>query len=83
VAKYSYSFFPGNPNGSMYDTAAVASHDGRHLAIMPHLERAIFPWQWGFYPPERRKDDLSPWIIAFVNARKWIEKRLKGEAKLD
>jgi len=83
VAKYSYSFFPGNPNGSMYDTAAVASHDGRHLAIMPHLERAIFPWQWGFYPPERRKDDLSPWIIAFVNARKWIEKRVKGEAKLD
>lgn len=83
VAKYSYSLFPGNPNGSMFDTAAVASHDGRHLAIMPHLERAIFPWQWGHYPSERRKDDLSPWIIAFVDAYKWIEKRLKGEAKLD
>ncbi|MDN5330584.1 MAG: phosphoribosylformylglycinamidine synthase [Bacteroidales bacterium] len=77
VAKYSYSFFPGNPNGSMYDTAAVASHDGRHLAIMPHLERAIFPWQWGYYPPERRKDNISPWILAFVHARKWVEQQLK------
>ncbi len=78
VAKYSYSFFPGNPNGSMYDTAAVASHDGRHLAIMPHLERAVFPWQWGYYPAERRTDELSPWILAFINARKWIEQRLQG-----
>lgn len=73
VARYSYSFFPGNPNGSMFDTAAVASHDGRHLAIMPHLERSIFPWQWGYYPANRKSDEVSPWIMAFIEARKWIE----------
>jgi phosphoribosylformylglycinamidine synthase len=44
---------------------------------MPHLERAIFPWQWGYYPPERRKDNISPWILAFVHARKWVEQQLK------
>ena len=37
-AKFSYSSYPGNPNGSMYDAACIASEDGRHLAIMPHLE---------------------------------------------
>ncbi len=77
VARYSYSFFPGNPNGSMYDTAAVASHDGRHLAIMPHIERAIFPWQWAYYPTQRKADEVSPWIIAFIEAREWIEKHRK------
>lgn len=74
AAKYSYSSYPANPNGSDYDVAALCSADGRHLAIMPHLERAIFPWQCGYYPEERRKDDVTPWLDAFVNARKWIEK---------
>jgi len=73
VAKYSYSTYPGNPNGSAYDVAALASADGRHLAIMPHLERAIFPWQCGFYPAERTADEVTPWIDAFINARRWIE----------
>merc|ERR1712000_491574 len=41
--KYTYDQFPGNPNGSSFATAAVASRDGRHVAIMPHLERSIFP----------------------------------------
>jgi phosphoribosylformylglycinamidine synthase len=70
-AKYSYAAYPGNPNGSDYNTAAIASHDGRHLAIMPHLERSIYPWNWAYYPEERH-DEISPWIEAFVNARKWI-----------
>ncbi|MFT4072779.1 MAG: phosphoribosylformylglycinamidine synthase [Dysgonamonadaceae bacterium] len=74
VAKYIYSEYPANPNGSDYDTAAIASEDGRHLAMMPHLERAIFPWQNAYYPFEHRKDDVTPWIEAFVNARKWVEK---------
>jgi phosphoribosylformylglycinamidine synthase len=73
-AKYTYANYPGNPNGSDYNAACIASHDGRHLAIMPHLERSIYPWQWGYYPPERRKDEITPWIEAFINARKWIEK---------
>ena len=74
VGKYSYSEYPANPNGSAYDTAAICSNDGRHLAMMPHLERAIFPWQWANYPAGRETDEISPWIEAFVNARKWVEK---------
>ena len=73
AAKYSYSSYPGNPNGSDFDTAALCSADGRHLAIMPHLERAIFPWQCGYYPEDRASDEVTPWLDAFVNARKWIE----------
>lgn len=73
AAKYCYSTYPGNPNGSAYNVAALASENGRHLAIMPHLERAIFPWQCGYYPTERAADEVTPWIDAFINARKWIE----------
>jgi phosphoribosylformylglycinamidine synthase len=74
VAKYIYNAYPGNPNGSDYSVAGLSSKDGRHLAMMPHLERAIFPWQWAYYPQSRKNDEVSPWIEAFVNARKWIEK---------
>ena len=74
VAKYNRHEYPANPNGSDYDVAALASKDGRHLAIMPHPERTQFPWQCGFYPEERRTTDaVTPWHEAFVNARKWIE----------
>lgn len=73
AAKYSYDSFPGNPNGSMYDAACVVSNDGRHLTLMPHLERSIFPWQWGYYPADRKNDQVTPWIEAFVNAREWIK----------
>ena len=72
--KYAYEQYPANPNGSDYNTAALVSEDGRHLAMMPHLERAIFPWQCAAYPQEHKNDDITPWIEAFVNARKWIEK---------
>jgi len=71
--KYHHSTYPANPNGSEYDAAAVCSQDGRHLAIMPHLERSFMPWQCAYYPEERRKDDVTPWIQAFINAKKWIE----------
>jgi len=77
VAKFSYDEYPGNPNGSSYSVAAVASKDGRHLAIMPHPERTIFPWQCGYYPTERWSDEITPWIEAFVNARKWVEANKK------
>ncbi|MBR6981428.1 MAG: phosphoribosylformylglycinamidine synthase [Prevotella sp.] len=75
VAKYSYDSYPGNPNGSDHAVAGICSADGRHLAMMPHLERAIYPWQCGWYPAERRKDEVTPWLEAFVNARRWIEER--------
>ena len=74
VAKYAYCEYPANPNGSDYDVAGVVSKDGRHLAIMPHLERSIFPWQNAHYPFQNRKDDVTPWMEAFVNAREWIKK---------
>lgn len=73
IAKYNYAGYPANPNGSDYNVAGICSADGRHLAMMPHLERAIFPWQNAWYPADRRNDDVTPWIEAFVNARKWIE----------
>ena len=53
VLKYSYDEYPGNPNGSDYSVAGIASQDGRHLAMMPHLERACFPWNNAYYPAER------------------------------
>lgn len=74
VMKYSYDEYPGNPNGSDFSVAAVCSNNGRHLAMMPHLERAFLPWQWAYYPKDRKNDEVSPWIEAFVNARKWLEK---------
>ena len=77
VAKYGYASYPANPNGSPKAVAGIASADGRHLAMMPHLERAIFPWQCGFYPENRRNDEITPWVEAFVNARKWIEEKTK------
>ena len=75
VAKYNYAEYPGNPNGSDYNVAGISSNDGRHLAMMPHPERAIFPWQNACYPLDRNNDEVTPWIEAFVNARKWIEEK--------
>ncbi len=72
VAKYNYAEYPGNPNGSDYNVAGICSADGRHLAMMPHLERAVFPWQQAWYPRDRRNDEVTPWIEAFVNAKNWI-----------
>ena len=77
VAKYTYKDYPANPNGSDYSVAGICSNDGRHLAMMPHLERAIFPWQWAYYPENRKSDIVTPWIEAFINARKWIEENKK------
>ena len=78
IAKYNYHGYPANPNGSDFDVAGICSADGRHLCMMPHLERAIFPWQCAWYPQERRQDELTPWIEAFVNARKWVEEHRKA-----
>ena len=73
--KYSYAAYPGNPNGSDFATAGIASEDGRHLAIMPHIERSLKPWNWAHYPSERN-DDFTPWLEAFVNARVWVENQI-------
>ena len=77
VARYNHADYPANPNGSDYAVAGICSADGRHLAMMPHLERAIFPWQCAWYPRERRMDEVTPWIEAFVNARRWCEEKMR------
>jgi len=73
--KYSYAAYPGNPNGSDFATAGITSADGRHLAIMPHIERSIKPWNWAQYPSDRH-DEVTPWMEAFVNAKQWVEEKL-------
>ena len=72
VGKYGYESFPANPNGSDYNTAMMTDASGRHLVMMPHLERSTFPWNWGHYP-KNTNDEVSPWLEGFVNARKWLE----------
>ncbi len=72
--RYSYDAYPGNPNGSPQGIAGICSADGRHLAIMPHPERSIYPWNWAHYPDLHKHDQITPWIEAFVNAREWIKK---------
>jgi phosphoribosylformylglycinamidine synthase len=75
VAKYGYDAYPANPNNSDYNTAMMSDKTGRHLVTMPHIERSTFQWNWANYP-KGRKDEVSPWIEAFVNAREWVEKYL-------
>jgi len=74
VAKYAYEGYPANPNGSHFDIAMMSSSDGRHLVMMPHIERSMFQWNWAYYQ-EGRNDEVSPWHEAFVNARLWIENK--------
>ncbi len=74
VAKYGYNGLPSNPNGSDFNTAMLTDTTGRHLVMMPHLERSTFPWNWAYYPKDRN-DEVSPWLEAFVNARKWLENK--------
>ena len=74
VAKYAYEEYPANPNGSHFSIAMLCDKTGRHLVTMPHIERSTFQWNWAHYPNDRN-DDVSPWLEAFVNARKWIESK--------
>ena len=71
VGKYTYEGYPANPNGSDYQAAMLCDKTGRHLVTMPHIERSVFPWQWPYYVGLRGA--VTPWLEAFVNARKWIE----------
>lgn len=87
AVRYEYEDYPGTPNGSPKGIAGVCSKDGRHLAMMPHPERCIRPWNWSCYP-EAKKDgsvagskkkcgnEITPWIEIFANGRKWCEKHI-------
>ncbi|GAK76281.1 phosphoribosylformylglycinamidine synthase,synthetase subunit [Nonlabens ulvanivorans] len=74
-ATYGYDSYPANPNGSDYNAAMLNSEDGRHLVMMPHLERSTFSWNWAHYPTDRKNDEVTPWLEAFVNARVWLERK--------
>ncbi|MGH2622605.1 MAG: phosphoribosylformylglycinamidine synthase subunit PurQ, partial [Sphingobacterium sp.] len=76
VGKYAYAEYPHNPNGSDFNTAMMTDKSGRHLVTMPHIERSIFPWNWAHYP-NKQTDEVSPWLTAFENAKKWIDNQNK------
>jgi len=66
--------YPFNPNGSPGGIAGICSPDGRHLALMPHPERAFLTWQWPWMPRYWRENlKVSPWIKLFQNARTWCD----------
>jgi phosphoribosylformylglycinamidine synthase len=73
IGKYGYESYPSNPNGSDFNTAMMCDATGRHLVMMPHIERSTFPWNWAHYPADRKNDAVSPWLEAFVNAKKWVD----------
>jgi phosphoribosylformylglycinamidine synthase len=75
---YSYESYPGNPNGSDYAAAGIVSKDGRHLAMMPHPERCIYPENWAYYPTDRKGDYIAPWILMFLDAIKWFQENTKN-----
>ncbi len=77
AATFTYPEYPGNPNDSDFAVAALQSIDGRHLAIMPHIERTLFPWNWPHYTRDKKQDEIGPWFEAFVNARDWVRERIK------
>lgn len=79
AANYTYPEYPGNPNDSDFAVAALCSKDGRHLAIMPHIERSLFAWNWPYYPAGKQQHEISPWMEAFVNAREWVKDKTKGK----
>ncbi len=65
--------YPHNPNGSPAGIAGLCSEDGRHLAMMPHPERAFLKWQWGWMPGDWENMAASPWLRMFQNARSWCD----------
>lgn len=66
--------YPFNPNGSPQGIAALCTPDGRHLAMMPHPERAFLDWQWPWMSDNLKSESgFSPWLQMFINARIWCE----------
>ncbi len=77
--RYASSDYPANPNGSLFNAAGVSSPDGRHLVMMPHLERSILPWQWPYLP--ERGWEITPWMLAFTSARDWVRENRQGRGR--
>lgn len=72
--------YPLNPNGSPLGIAGICSPDGRHLAMMPHPERCVLPWQWPWMPSSWRQSmKVSPWLRMFQNACEWCLRYPEGQ----
>eukprot|EP00656_Telonema_subtile_P006238 TRINITY_DN12864_c0_g1_i2.p1 TRINITY_DN12864_c0_g1~~TRINITY_DN12864_c0_g1_i2.p1 ORF type:complete len:1277 (+),score=348.04 TRINITY_DN12864_c0_g1_i2:360-4190(+) len=70
--------YPFCPNGSPLGIAGLCSEDGRHLALMPHPERATIPWQWAYLPKDMEEKcdqagGVAPWMQMFQNAAEWCK----------
>jgi len=81
--------YPFCPNGSTDGIAGLCSPDGRHLAIMPHPERAVRSWQWPWTNDaiadvcRRRPDSFSPWLRLFQNAATFLDEDAPALTGLD
>ncbi|KAL9876253.1 phosphoribosylformylglycinamidine synthase-like [Glossina fuscipes fuscipes] len=66
--------YPMNPNGAAEGIAGLCSREGRHLAMMPHLERCHAMFKWPYISPgfEITKG-VSPWQIMFNTAYRGIK----------
>ncbi len=66
--------YPFNPNSSPQGFTGFCTPDGRHLAMMPHPERAFLQWQWPWLPEKIKRNTIaSPWFTMFQNAWKWCK----------
>ena len=73
--------FPYNPNGSIFDVAAITDQSGRIAAMMPHPERGMFTWQRDDYHEAKDKaqrsgktlPEESDGMAVFHNASKYFK----------
>lgn len=59
--------YPANPNGSMFDAAALCNPAGNVLGLMPHPEDHVFPWQ---HPRRHRGEGGALGLRLFINGIK-------------
>ncbi len=61
--------YPFNPNGSVFNIAALTNPAGNIMGLMPHPENHIFPWQHPrFHRGERGMSGLSLFVNGIKNA---------------
>jgi phosphoribosylformylglycinamidine synthase len=61
--------YPFNPNGSVFDIAALTNPAGNVMGLMPHPENHIFDWQHPrFHRGERGMSGLSLFVNGIQNA---------------
>lgn len=66
--------YPLNPNGSIDGITAVCNDDGRFTIMMPHPERVFLRKQFSWLAAAW-KQESSPWMQLFLNAREWLDQQ--------